>query len=136
MGKQKIERLLAQLQENTQTDVQNAAAIFTVAQGTVNQLSELSKAPAETADSVTPTLLASPPADLKKQDLVKRYGSYNGCRSAAKRVGITFSGTPTWDQLIAGFSYLDSCEKCVRQYLEQFPQPKLKGIRITLSLDT
>ncbi|MEO1352457.1 MAG: hypothetical protein AAFW84_27270, partial [Cyanobacteria bacterium J06635_15] len=85
MGKQKIARLLEQLKDNHDQDIQNAAAIFTVAQGAVNQLGQLEEE--RVADSKE---LPAAPAQLTKIDLINRYGNYNACRKVAKQVGITF----------------------------------------------
>ncbi|MBE9077242.1 hypothetical protein IQ241_08030 [Romeria aff. gracilis LEGE 07310] len=128
MGKQKIERLLAQLQGNHSQDIQNAAAIFTVAQGAVKQLDQIDRAaPAQ-------TVLPAAPISLTKADLESRYGKFNACRKAAKQAGITFSKTPSWSQLVAAFSYLEACQSCVDAYLQDHPCPDLKGVRLSLRL--
>lgn len=133
MGKQKIDRLLAQLNSNHQQDIQNAAAIFTVAQGAVNELAQ-----ADTAHppvlSLSAASFSAAPLQLTKADLLSRYGSYNKCRSAAKKAGITFSGTPRWEQIIAAFNYAEACQACVDRYIEQNPNPNLKGTRIAIAL--
>jgi hypothetical protein len=123
MGKQKIDRLLAQLKDNHSQDIQNAAAIFTVAQAAVNQLDPKD-------------LPALPPAPtlLTKADLIERYGHYNGCRKAAKQAGIIFHQTPRWAQLIAAFSYLAACQACISAYVQQHPHPDLQGISLMLDL--
>ncbi|MGI8934099.1 MAG: hypothetical protein ACR2FS_08495 [Phormidesmis sp.] len=129
MGKQKLDQLLKQLEDNHAQDIENAAAIFTVAQGAVNQLA---------ADS--PQIVSAlgessaAPSSVTKADLLKRYGSYNACRQAAKRAGITFSHTPRWAQLVTAFSYLPACQACVSTYLQQHPDPNLKGVSIKLTL--
>ncbi|WP_170944039.1 hypothetical protein [Leptolyngbya sp. BC1307] len=130
MGKQKLDQLLKQLEDNHAQDIENAAAIFTVAQGAVNQLA---------ADSSQPILPESEvplagPSPVTKADLLERYGSYNACRQAAKRAGITFSHTPRWAQLVTAFSYLLACQACVSTYLQQHPDPNLKGVSIKLTL--
>lgn len=134
MGKKKIDQLLAQLQTNHDTDVQNAAGIFTVAQGAVN---DLANAVGEQVNALVPSARALPaaPQQLTKDDLLKRYGSYNGCRSAAKAAGITFSRPPRWSQIIAAFSYLDACQACIDNLMRQHPNPELKTVKVTLTLD-
>lgn len=131
MGKQKIEQLLEQLQNNHSQDIQNAAAIFTVAQGAVNQLNQLKE-----LEGLAPEQNALPaaPISLTKADLESRYGKFNACRAAAKRAGITFSKTPSWSQLIAAFSYLDACQSCVKTYLQRHPCADLKGVRLSITL--
>jgi hypothetical protein len=127
MGKQTIDRLLAKLQSNHEQDIHNAAAIFTVAQGAVNQLqnpSEMALAPEQ----------LPPPQQLTQADLVDRYGSYNGCRAAAKKAGITFSRSPRWTQIIAAFNYLEACQAHINLYLQHYPNAELKDTKITLKL--
>lgn len=129
MGKQTIDRLLAKLQENHEQDIHNAAAIFTVAQGAVNQLQNQS----ETAVWAPEQLPA--PQQLTQAELLNRYGSYNACRMAAKKAGITFSRSPRWSQIIAAFNYLEACQKQVDAYLQHYPNPELKETKITLQLN-
>ncbi|MEM8806458.1 MAG: hypothetical protein AAGF01_10575 [Cyanobacteria bacterium P01_G01_bin.38] len=130
MGKQKINRLLAKLQDNQREDIQNAAAIFTVAQGAVNQLGQL-----EQTLKAEPTLLSpAPPSQLTRTDLINRYGPYNACRKAAKQAGITFSKSPRWPQLVAAFNYLEACQVCVNQYMQQYPNPDLQNVSINVKL--
>jgi len=50
--------------------------------------------------------------------LKRRYGSHRACRQAAKRQGITFSKTPTWQQLEIAFGYLEACQQQLRSYLQ------------------
>lgn len=128
MGKQKIDRLLAQLTDNHQADIQNAAAIFAVAQGAVNKLAQNQEAAASESFSVEPL-------QLTKEDLVRRYGNYNACRKAAKKAGITFVRSPRWSQLIAAFNYIEACQTCISSYIEQNPSPNLTGVKITVMLD-
>ncbi|NJM96255.1 MAG: hypothetical protein HC800_02755 [Phormidesmis sp. RL_2_1] len=130
MGKQKIDRLLAQIKDNQQRDIQNAAAIFTVAQAAVNELDK------QAGNSLSAKTLSLAPIQLTKADLINRYGSYNGCRQAAKNAGIRFKRSPRWPQLIAAFNYIEACQTCVDEYIAQYPNPYLKGIKITLSLGT
>ena len=130
MGKNKINRLLSQLKDNHQEDIQNAAGIFTVAQGAVNQLKEAVLPDTEE----TPAIAAPQPQQLTKDDLLEKYKSYNGCRSAAKKSGITFSKTPRWSQIVAAFNYIAACQECVNAYMQQHPCKELKGISVTLSL--
>ena len=131
MGKNKIDRLLAQLKDNHTEDIQNAAGIFAVAQGAVNQLKE---AVLPTAEETTPALESRKPHQLTKTDLIEKYNSYNGCRSAAKKSGIVFSRTPRWSQIVAAFNYVEACQDCVNSYMQQHPCKDLKGISVTLTL--
>ena len=119
-------------------DIENAAGIFTVAQVAVNQLeAQAQEAAHDSAQTIAEPfrVLTAAPDVLTKGELIERYGSYNGCRSAARRAGITFSSTPKWSQLIAGFSYLSACQRCIHSYLRQYPSSQLKGIRLSLSLE-
>ena len=76
MGKQRIQELLNQLKDNHERDITASAAIFSVAQVAVNQLGE-------TVDSTRSRQLpAVPPLSLTKDDLIKRYQNYAGCRKA------------------------------------------------------
>ncbi len=133
MGRQKIDRLLTQLKSSHQQDVQNAAAIFTVAQGAVNELGKIDEEQDE-ALAIAPALLQEP-LQLTKADLISRYGDYNACRKAAKKAGVVFSKTPRWDQLAVAFSYVTACQSCVANYVAQNPNPNLKGISIAVVLD-
>lgn len=128
MGKQKIDRLLAQLKENHQQDIQNSAAIYTVAQGAVNELrSRENVALPEASPQVNPL-------KLTKADLIAQYGNYNACRREAKKKGIHFSRSPRWSQIVAAFNYIEACQQCVDSYIAQHPNADLKGIKITVSL--
>jgi hypothetical protein len=130
MGRKRITKLLEQLEENQQKDLQNAAAIFTVAQVAVNGLK------AQATESTVPPMLALPPspAGLDKAGLLRRYGSYNNCRKAAKDQGIRFSRSPSWEQLIAAFNYTESLKQLIQAYVAQYPSPELKGTFFELRL--
>lgn len=127
MGKQRITQLLAQLKENQAKDVENAAAIYTVAQVAVDALEQ-------TQPSATVAALPAIPA-LDKAALLERYGSYNGCRSAAKKQGIRFSKTPSWPTLEAAFSYYEACQSLLQSYLTANPNPHLHGIKFEFPLE-
>lgn len=139
MGKNKIDQLLTQLKDNHTEDIQNAAAIFTVAQGAVNQLKEgispLNNEAVAALFGDDSTNAPEPPKQLTKANLIEKYNSYNGCRSAAKHAGIVFSKTPRWTQIVAAFNYLEACQNCVSLYMKDNPCSVLKGVSITLSLD-
>ncbi len=129
MGKQKLDRLLAQLQDNHREDIQNAAAIFAVAQSAVNQLEQ-----PKADGSLRLSASSRAPLHLTKSDLIERYGHYNGCRKAAKQAGIVFHKTPSWAQLIVAFNYRESCQACISDYIQQHPNPDLQGISLMLNL--
>ena len=131
MGKKRVTQLLDQLKENQQQELHNAASIFTVAQVAVNELkADVSK---ETKPAVA--ALPSAPKLLDKAELLRRYGSYKGCRKAAKEKGIKFRRTPNWNQLISAFSYFEACQQLIQSYVEVHPDPDLKGISIELKLE-
>lgn len=134
MGKKRITQLLEQLEGNQQKDLQNAAAIFTVAQVAVNELSDQAAEP-----TVPPTPALPPsPVELDKAELLRQYGSYNGCRQAAKAQGIRLGRSPRWEQLIAAFSYfsyIESLRQLTQAYVEQYPSSELKGISFEIRLD-
>ncbi len=121
MGKKRIAQLLDQLQTNHEADLKNAAQIFTVAQVAVNQLSQQ----AEMHSNALPAKPFQPPSTLDKAALKQRYGSFNGCRKAAKQLGIQFHGTPSWAQLVAAFSYFDALQSLVHNYTTAFPDANL-----------
>jgi len=131
MGKKRVTQLLERLKKNQQAEVQNAAAIFTVAQVAVNQLQE------KVSDSVEPTVAALPPAPrlFDKAELLRRYGSYQGCRKAAKELGIKFSRTPSWQQLIMAFSYIETFQQMIESYLKIYPTSELHGITFKLEIE-
>lgn len=138
MGKKRVTQLLEQLKVNQQAELQNAAAIYTVAQVAVNELqNQLNPIHLEPGglkpETVTPALSAAPVL-LNKAELLRRHGSYNGCRQAAKQRGIKFSKNPSWQQLTTAFSYIESCQRVVQTYLEQYPSADLKGVTIELKL--
>lgn len=131
MGKKRVTQLLERLKANQQIEVQNAAAIFTVAQVAVNQLQE------KVLDSIEPTIAALPPAPIlfDKAELLRRYGSYQECRKAAKELGIKFRHTPSWQQLIIAFSYIEIFQKMIESYLKIYPNPELHGITFKLEIE-
>ncbi len=78
--------------------------------------------------------LATAPKRLDKQELLRRYGSYNECRKVAKTNGIKFSTTPTWDKLVYAFSYSEALQQISQVYLKAYPNPSLAGITLELTL--
>jgi hypothetical protein len=129
MGKQRITELLSQLESDRQKDLKNSAAIYAVAQVAVNQLAQSSQDPAAQNHLVPPA-----PLTLDKTELIQRHGSYNGCRKAAKALGIQFRTTPSWQQLAQAFSYAESLQQWVNLYLESYSTPALKGVTLSLRL--
>lgn len=129
MGKQRIGELLNQLETNQQSDLKNAAAIYAVAQVAVNQL-----ASQPVQEQPSATLPPPTPPHWDKAKLLQLYGSYNGCRKAAKNLGIKFGATPSWQQLAQAFSYTKALQSLTSQYLEAYPAPNLKRVIITLHL--
>lgn len=131
MGKQRVQQLLDQLKENQAKDIENAAAIYTVAQVAVNALHE------STDESSAPQLSAAAlpaVASIAKADLLERYGSFNGCRKAAKELGIKFSKTPSWATLEAAFSYRKACRQLIQSYLTAYPNEHLNNVSLELPL--
>jgi len=138
MGKERVAQLLAQLKENQEKDLENAAAIYTVAQVAVDAL--------EAAEGEGRSLLLSPqemllqpapfpaPATITKTELLERYGSFNGCRKAAKQLGIHFSKTPSWATIEAAFSYREACQNLIQTYVNQHPSKYLQGVLLQVSL--
>lgn len=133
MGKKRIDQLLEQFKENQQQDLHNAAAIYTVAQVAVNELQ--AQAQQESPWGGTTEALPPAPPTFTKSELLQRYKSYNGCRSAAKQQGIKFSRTPSWKQLEIAFGYLETCQHWINAYMHQYPQPGLQGVSIQLKLE-
>lgn len=134
MGKKRINQLLDQLKENQQADLQNAAAIYTVAQVAVSKLAEQ---PVETSlqvESSSKAALLPAPSILSKSELLARYGSYNGCRRAAKQAGIKFKKTPSWLQLTAALSQAAEIQTVVDNYIKSHPQPGLSGFTLTVHI--
>lgn len=138
MGKKRVNQLLEQLKATQQADLHNAAAIFTVAQVAVNELRDQAVEASSPVHSARLALPAMPeemgPPLLSKADLLQRYGSFQGCRQAAKQQGIRFSKTPTWSTLCAAFSYAETVRQLVKRYMEQHPYPDLQGVTVEVSL--
>lgn len=78
--------------------------------------------------------LATAPQTLDREELLRRYGSYNECRKVAKANGIRFTTTPTWDKLVSAFSYSEALHQISQVYLSTYPNPTLAGIKVELSL--
>lgn len=129
MGKQRVTELLAKLQENQAKDLENAANIYTVAQVAVNALE------AEEGRSLPAATLPAVPT-ITKASLLEQHGSFNGCRQAAKKLGIRFSKTPSWAQMEAAFSYREACQQLIRQYIEKNPNKNLQGVTLEVSLNS
>jgi hypothetical protein len=129
MGKKRITQLLEGLKENQLHELQNSAAIYTVAQVAVNELQQ------QSLQMPQPTLAALPstPKIIDKAQLLKQYGSYNACRKVAKERGIKFSRTPSWEQLAAALSYAEAFQEIIKTYVETYPYPKLKGTTFELN---
>lgn len=140
MGKKRINQLLNQLKENQQSELRNAAAIYTVAQIAVDELAAIATAdlpkPERAIAPATPApaLPAAVPTQLTQAQLRQRYGSYNGCRSAAKKLGIHFPKTPSWPQLIAAFSCVEVFRQLIQDYAQQQEIRHLSGVRFTVTL--
>jgi len=135
MGKQQVAQLLAQLKENQAKDLENAAAIYTVAQVAVEALEaaeEEGRSPLAPPQPSLPPSLSLP--SITKAELLERYGSFNGCRQAAKKLGIRFSKTPSWAKMEAAFSYREACQQLIHSYLEQHPNPHLQGVTLEVPL--
>ncbi|PZD73635.1 hypothetical protein C1752_02055 [Acaryochloris thomasi RCC1774] len=128
MGKKRINALLSKLKNNHQSDVENSAYIYGLAQGAVNRLEEVAE------QHVDDTLLFSeqelPPID--KEELKRRYDSYIGCRRAAKELGIHFSKTPSWEKLICAFRYSEALRNICYHYADQNPHPLLNGFTVDI----
>ncbi|WP_414529968.1 hypothetical protein [Nodularia chucula] len=128
MGKKRITQLLEDLKENYQRDLHNSAAIYTVAQVAVNELKQQNSPVNQTPVAALP--FAHNLVD--KDQLIKQYGSYNGCRKAAREQGIKFSRTPSWEQLAAAFSYAEVLQQIVTNYVSTYPEPKLQGTKFEI----
>jgi superoxide dismutase len=131
MGKKRITELLDQLHATHQADIENTAAIFTVAQVAVNQLSQQVG-----NDFSTPApAFALSPAAVTKEKLKQQYGSFNACRKAAKQAGIRFHGNPTWEHLVTAFSYFETIQNLIHTYVTSYPNPNLQSISIEFKLE-
>ncbi|QOV21380.1 hypothetical protein [Anabaenopsis elenkinii] len=128
MGKKRLNQLLEVLKDNYQRDLHNSAAIYTVAQVAVNELDQEVYQSNETPIAALPFA----PNLIDKDQLLQQYGSYNGCRQAAKERGIKFSRTPSWEQLAAALSYAEILQKIIRNYVTTYPYPQLQGTKFEL----
>lgn len=131
MGKKRITQLLDKLQANQQAELKNTAAIFTVAQVAVNEL----QAQANLSPDLNLPALPAGSTLIDRAELERRYGSFNGCRQAAKQQGIRFSKTPSWQQMVAAFNYVETFRTLLKTYIEQYPNEHLRGITFELTLD-
>lgn len=129
MGKQRVAQLLTQLKENQTKDLENAAAIYTVAQVAVDALNPAQTSHAEFGLPALPAI-----RDITKADLIERYGSFNGCRKAARQLGIRFKRTPSWPKLETAFSYQEACQKLMQTYLQAYPNEHLSGVSLDIEL--
>jgi hypothetical protein len=127
MGKKRVAQLLAQLKENQEKDIENAAGIYTVAKVAVDALAQ-----PEEAQTDAPSLPTQPP--ITKQELLARYGSFNGCRAAAKKQGIKFSKTPSWEKLETAFSHQRAVKEIIQNYLANFPKNQLQGVSFEVKM--
>lgn len=90
--------------------------------------------PKEKESPLASPALVTAPKRLDKQELLRRYGSYNECRTVAKANGIKFATTPTWDKLVYAFSYSEALQQMSQVYLSAYPNPALAGITLELTL--
>ena len=134
MGRKRINDLLEQLKENQQKELENAAAIFTIAQVAVNELERQVVQEPPNLKTPLPALPAAPSL-TDKAELLRLYGSYNGCRRAAKERGIKLKGSPTWKQLAAAFSYAEALKLLAKSYIESYPNSEIKGMTIEIKID-
>ncbi|GAA6620391.1 hypothetical protein [Scytonema sp. NUACC26] len=130
MGKKRIAQLVEQLKDNQQVELQNAAAIYTVATVAVNELWQQESQVTESAVATLPSVQQK----IDKAQLLEQYGSYNACRKAAKKRGIKFSRTPGWKQLAAAFNYAQTFQQIITAYVEAHPEPGLKGTTFEISM--
>lgn len=130
MGKQRAKELLAKLKANQQADLENAAAIFTVAQVAVNELKEAER----DAQSLSQPPSLPPSSGFSKAQLQEKFGNYNQCRKAAKTAGISFARTPSWEQLVTAFNQAVILQKVVDQYRDASSMPSLPGVNIQIKL--
>lgn len=129
MGKKRITQLLENLKENQQQELQNAAAIYTVAQVAVNELQQQNLQVEEQPIAALPSTLQI----IDKTQLIQLYGSYNACRKAAKEKGIKFSRSPSWEQLSAAFTYAENFQQIITNYIQIYPYPQLQGTKFELT---
>lgn len=136
MGKQRVTQLLAQLRENQAKELENAANIYTVAQVAVNALeADEGRSAALSPQELLPAATFPTVPTVTKAALLEQYGSFNGCRQAAKTLGIRFSKTPSWAKMEAAFSYRDACQQLIQDYLKKYPSKHLQGIFLELPLE-
>ncbi|MEO0373066.1 MAG: serine/threonine-protein kinase [Cyanobacteria bacterium P01_A01_bin.17] len=111
----------------------NAAVKSSVPETTTS--SPPSEVPVQKTSSVSKTTpLAAAPLTLNKEELIRRYGSYNECRKAAKARGIKFNCTPTWDKLAQAFGYSDAMQEISHRYMAAYPNESLSGIKVEVNL--
>ncbi|MBW4556247.1 MAG: hypothetical protein KME59_09960 [Trichormus sp. ATA11-4-KO1] len=128
MGKKRITQLLENIKENQQHELQNAAAIYTVAQVAVNELQQQNLQVKEQPIAALPSTLKI----IDKAQLLQLYGSYNACRKVAKERGIKFPRTPSWEQLAAALTYAEAFQTIITNYIQTYPYPKLQGTTFEL----
>lgn len=128
MGKKKIHSLLKRLKENHQKDIENSAYIYSVAQSAVNQI-DTGASKQKSGSTQSYELL---PSIIDKEELIRRYKDYNGCRKAAKILGIKFKKTPSWNKLICAFSCAEEFKEICIDYRNKNPDPLLSGIIIEM----
>lgn len=136
MGRKRIEQLLEQLKENQQAELENAAAIYTVAKVAVNTLKQVVEEAEQIEDSIAELPAVSLTiAAIDKAELLRRYGSHPQCRTAAKKQGIHFNKNPSWEQLIAAFNQVETLRQLLKSHLRSHPCPELRGTTFQLTID-
>lgn len=133
MGRKRIHQLLDQIQTNRQADIQNAAGIFAVAQVAINKLDEQIASAPSSSTLALPAVLPHVLPSIDRAMLLQQYGSYQACRKAAKQKGITLKN-PTWEKLIVAFQYWEVLQNLVDAYLDEHPEPLLKGASIRFQI--
>jgi hypothetical protein len=154
MGKARLQKILKSMQDSEeaarqhlQRDLENSATIFAVAQHAVNRLGEVASTN-DAAPSPEPAIAAhkpllsaasseaigTEPVATRWEDLIQQYGSSQGVRKALKARGVTFSKTPSRDQLLGAWHSLES-QSTQPAATTQLPEPAIEPVIALTTLD-
>ncbi|ACB49677.1 hypothetical protein cce_0326 [Crocosphaera subtropica ATCC 51142] len=108
----RFSELIEELEDLQQQDIKNSAKVFSITASLSTRLHQL-------LDAVETSNKALPKSKITKEELIKRYGSYNNAYAAYKKAyGIKCKGWDRFLQAIEGLSPPTSLEERVEKLEE------------------